>query len=468
MDRPPPRMAASVRGWDVFAAMFFIGLPLGIVSEGWQTRFWVAQVVALAAWYAVVGRLALRGGERRWERVYFVGAGLLLIWGSSSTPGMTWFVLFLLPMAWWLCLPDRRRAMAWSVYIVGANMIGIAGCILWAVGQTWTPFARVLDLIVLPLLLLGLCVIAVTWLDRSFNWGRNRMALSDELQATQEHALEMEREAAAAEERLRLSREIHDTIAQGIVGVRMLTEQARRQADELDDGSPQARALGQTLALIGSAAEDVFAQARELVASLGPVLPGATIASSIERLADRFTHETRVPVTLAVADVPLEGDAAIVALRCVQEGLANIRKHARASRVWLSLRCEGGSALLTLSDNGVGMTAGTTYGFGLTGMAARVEGVGGRLVVEPTGSDSGVRLVVRLPLRDAGGSAVRRGVRARAGAAWRWVRPTPKPVNPDAPAADRPADSASPERGTAGGKQKDQADGGPGAEPPRT
>jgi len=467
MDLPQPQVAASLRGWDMFAGVFFIGLPLGIISQGREPRYWLVQLAAQAVWYVVLGRFALRGGRRACERAYIAGAGLLIIWGSGSTGWLLWVQLLILPMVWWMFLPDRPRAIAWSVYIVAANVVGVIGCIIWSVGRNWSLLNRVLNVIVAPFILLVLCIAMVMWLDRSFHWGRNRVAIADELQASQKHALAMEREAAAAEERLRLSREIHDTIAQGIAGVRLLAEQARRQAAELDDGSAGAHALGETLASISAAASDVFTETRDLIASSGRVLPGPTVTSSVQRITDRFTQDTGTPVALAVAELPLDRDAAVVLVRCAQEGLANVRKHARATRVWLTLEQEGDTAVLTLTDDGVGMAPGTTHGYGLTGMTARVADAGGTLMIEPSGPGFGVRLTVRLPMGQS--STVRRRIEARADAVRRRVRGAAKPTSADrAGRVGTPADEASAGRWTAVGMPEDQAECGPGGTPPAT
>jgi len=114
-------------------------------------------------------------------------------------------------------------------------------------------------------------------------------------------------------------------------------------------------------------------------------------------LADRFTRETGVAVEAAVqADVPRTLE--VVLLRCAQEGLANVRKHAGARRVELEVTAEAGAAVLTVTDDGAGLPAEHEgRGFGVAGMRDRVALVGGSLDLRDH-AGGGARLTVRIPL----------------------------------------------------------------------
>jgi signal transduction histidine kinase len=93
------------------------------------------------------------------------------------------------------------------------------------------------------------------------------------------------------------------------------------------------------------------------------------------------------------ADVPR--DLEVVLLRCAQEGLANVRKHAAARTVALRVAEEGGRAVLTVTDDGTGPGDGS--GFGIPGMRDRLAVVAGDLALD-AGAGGGSVLTVRVPV----------------------------------------------------------------------
>jgi signal transduction histidine kinase len=86
----------------------------------------------------------------------------------------------------------------------------------------------------------------------------------------------------------------------------------------------------------------------------------------------------------------------VVLIRAAQEGLANVRKHAAARFVTVSVAYGEADVTLTVADDGAGFTPGDCSGFGLTAMRARVEQVGGTLDVD-TAPGHGATLTVRIP-----------------------------------------------------------------------
>jgi signal transduction histidine kinase len=127
------------------------------------------------------------------------------------------------------------------------------------------------------------------------------------------------------------------------------------------------------------------------------------VAAALERLGERFTRETDITVRVAISGTtPMDRDAEVVMLRCAQEGLANVRKHARAAAAFVALDVDATTASLTVTDDGVGFdTSAASSGFGLPGLRERLTLVGGDLAV--TSGHTGTRLVATLPL-DAHGA----------------------------------------------------------------
>lgn len=232
------------------------------------------------------------------------------------------------------------------------------------------------------------------WITRIAEHSEERQRLIDELREAQNRLAAVNRDAGVASERERLAREIHDTIAQDLTGLVMLTQNARR---ELAVGHP-ARADEQ-LALIEENARMALAETRALVAASAPVrLATGGITEALNRLAQRFSRETGVTVGVEADDVPpLERDTEVVLLRVAQEGLANVRKHSGAESAVIVLSVRDGKAHLEVRDDGAGFdTTAASDGFGLAGMRDRLALVHGALDV--SSSTEGTVLVATLPV----------------------------------------------------------------------
>lgn len=224
------------------------------------------------------------------------------------------------------------------------------------------------------------------WITRIATWGEERQRLLSELQDAQQRLELMHRDAGATAERERIARELHDTIAQSLTSVVMLAQRGRRETDPAG-----------TLELIESTSREALNEARSLVAA-NAAPPAGTLAEALGRLGDRFERETGVSVTVQAEAVDAPRDLEVVLLRCAQEALANVRKHAQAGAVSLSLT-NGDEFELVIADDGIGyrgLDLDDDRGFGLTGLRDRVRLVGGTLRIDET-PGGGARLTVRVP-----------------------------------------------------------------------
>jgi signal transduction histidine kinase len=188
---------------------------------------------------------------------------------------------------------------------------------------------------------------------------------------------EMEREAGVLQERQRLAREIHDTIAQDLTGVVAQLEAAAqaRRAGADDSGYLDA---AMTLAREG------LTEARRSVRAIGPgELEGARLPDALAQVTDGWSQRSGVPAAFTTTGTPrsVHPEVEVTLLRAAQEALANVARHARASRVGLTLSYMEDLVTLDVRDDGIGFEP-SRPGFGLTGMRQRVQGVGGRLAVE--------------------------------------------------------------------------------------
>jgi len=212
-----------------------------------------------------------------------------------------------------------------------------------------------------------------------------RQRLLEELEAARGELAASERRAGVLAERQRLAREIHDTLAQGFASIVTLSEAARAQARI----SPQAAM--RRLEEAGQVARASLGEARRAIWALRPeVLEHGSLGRALGELATEFGAQTGIDTQAAVTggEHELAPEAQEALLRVAQEALANVRKHARAHRVRLTLSYLDDATLLDVRDDGVGFDPaapvgnGPGGGFGLAGMRERLAAHGGTLTVE--------------------------------------------------------------------------------------
>ncbi|MDV5149970.1 sensor histidine kinase [Streptomyces sp. SBC-4] len=208
-------------------------------------------------------------------------------------------------------------------------------------------------------------------------------ALATELSLTQEQLADAHRRQGAADERERMAREIHDTLAQGFASVIVLAEAARAGLG----GDPERTA--QQLRSIERTARDNFAEARVLVGSAphSGLTPGSVVPT-LRRTLERFAQDTGVTVEAELPkDVDCDQQTRIALLRCTQESLANVRKHADASTVGVVLAQYPHAIELEITDDGRGFVVEESRGFGLDGMRKRLAELDGELTVTSSVGD---------------------------------------------------------------------------------
>ena len=242
------------------------------------------------------------------------------------------------------------------------------------------------------------------------------------------------REAGVLEERQRMAREIHDTLAQGLTGIITQLEAARqarhrapraaqpgragehgRDGRDGRDGPPADwdRRVGNAARL----ARDSLAEARRSVRALRPpALDNDTkLPEALADVTDRWSAVSGVPVTVTTTGTArgLHPEVEVTLLRVAQEALANVAKHASASRVGLTLSYMDDEVTLDVRDDGTGFrppgpgerAAGS--GFGLTAMRQRVTRLAGHLEIEsePGGGTAVSAQVPAIPRETPGAPA---------------------------------------------------------------
>ena len=216
------------------------------------------------------------------------------------------------------------------------------------------------------------------------------------------HLSAVGREHAVLEERTRLAREIHDTLAQQLTGIVLQLEAAQTM---IERGSDRAQA---SVTLAHELARSALQEARRSVWNLRPASLAATGAvGAIEREVAAFGERTRIAARFRARSVPrrvsLAPAAEVALLRIVQEALANVARHSGAARVDVLMRTDGHELLLSVCDDGEGFDAASaparTDCFGLQGMRERVRLAGGSLVVV-SAPGAGTEVTARMPLTE--------------------------------------------------------------------
>ncbi|MDP1570400.1 MAG: GAF domain-containing sensor histidine kinase [Vicinamibacterales bacterium] len=209
-------------------------------------------------------------------------------------------------------------------------------------------------------------------------------ALAIQLTRLAHEAQEQARQAAVLEERNRLAREIHDTMAQGFAAIAMQLQGVRRH------GGPLPQAVAASLDQVMELARENLLEARRSVLALRPrVLDGAGLPDALSRLVHGVQRGASIPLALDVTGTPAAPEAVEhEVVRIAQEALTNAVRHAGASRIWVRLAAGDRGLRLIVGDDGRGFAHdGVTHGDGLRGMQERAERIGASftIVTEPGG-----------------------------------------------------------------------------------
>ncbi len=351
---------------------------------GYWPTFLLLGVMAVA--YGSLGVRGLRQNERA-GLVYHLVAWSALLTIQWVDPGTeTWILYFVLYPQMWAMLGVRRATIGTFLTLAAFGATRLI--------QNEFGSGALTTILVSTLISLGVSLALGLFINRIVREANVRARTIDELRSTQARLAAAERDRGVHEERERISREIHDTLAQGFTSVVTL---ARAADSALARGD--AETVRERLALIERTASDNLAEARLIVAELTPGhLQSRTLVQALERLGTSLSSENglRADVQVSGDPAPLGGVAEVVILRTAQEALSNVRRHAAAARVDLALDYDPGRVVLTVRDDGRGFdTDADAGGFGLDGLRARAAQVGGEVsLVSAPGVGTTLRLEV--------------------------------------------------------------------------
>jgi signal transduction histidine kinase len=400
------RLGDAMLDWGGYLLLGLATCLVVLVTDAdltWQLVT-VAIAAAAAAWIYV---LYTRSPKPRLEHrarmsVFFVG---LLLLAAILMLRQPLFFVFMIGGFFYATL---LRPMALAVAGVAATSILINTLIAGFPqnAEAWTWY-----LVIISIQTLAISAGVVTGEKLSEQNEERRKALARLEAALAENAglhaqlLTQAREAGVLEERQRMAREIHDTIAQGLTGIITQLE-AADQADDRPTDRDRHLANAQRLAR-----ESLGEARRSVEASMPAALESGTLSEALADLARGWSELHDIPVEVAITGdvISLHPEIEVALLRIGQEALSNVARHAGARHAWLTLSFMGDVVTLDVRDDGVGFAmsepddAGTVgrAGFGLTGMRQRVARVAGSLAIESE-PGGGTAVSARVPAIAAG------------------------------------------------------------------
>ncbi len=373
-----------VYGLVVLAASLVVGYPRSD-PDGWRGPVALAGIAALMVAWGVM-----------WIRrpIWHYGVRILLVHGLLLVAVYGTLVLtapaFALLQV--LVYPQILFSLQLRWSVTGGIAIGaVTAAAIWVhAADQAAAYPGVAVSLLTPVMVIALAV----WIRETIAQSMARRALIEQLTTARLAAEAAERKAGAAEERARLAREIHDTLAQGFASI--VTHLQAADASLPDDAGRARRDV--------RAAEDVarasLAEARTLVWALRPeAIATAGLPAAIERLAATGPATPAVEVAVTGRPRRLHPEVEVTLLRAAQEALANARRHAGARHATVTLTYFDDEVSLDVTDDGRGFdpeAASRSAGMGLFGMRERAELLGGRLAVESVPGE-GTAIAMTLP-----------------------------------------------------------------------
>ncbi|MET0134002.1 MAG: sensor histidine kinase [Kibdelosporangium sp.] len=329
-------------------------------------------------------------------------AGLWMLWWFTLHPA--WrerrglMAVFVLGVLAFFAVLGLRHSMfgfyAYAGYIYSIEVlpgrwkyIGVSATgVLAATPLVGLPSADVQSIMIYLAVVLFIVTLACTvtfFSDKTVEESRKRKEMVEQLAATMEenaglHAqlLIQAREAGVLDERQRMAREIHDTLAQGFTAIITQLQAAEQSGDW--------RAHIDTAARL---ARENLTEARRSVHALRPAqLENAALPEALADVVEGWVGAQGVHVELTTTGTArsMHPEVEVALLRIAQEALANVAKHARASRVGLTLSYMEDLVTLDVRDDGVGFDPDLVKadGFGLMTMRQRMSRLAGALAVE--------------------------------------------------------------------------------------
>lgn len=285
------------------------------------------------------------------------------------------------------------------------SVAALTGCVVLSQWLHTGPNAFTPAMVFGPVLGMVFAVVAASSYRAMFAGVQAYRRIVADLQATRDELATTERAAGQAAERERLARDIHDTLAQGLSSIVLMSRAAR---DSLAEGATQLTAS--RLDTIETTAGENLSEARRFVKDLSSPALTVSLEDGLQRLARQASSQAHAQGHPLEVSFHHHGEGTAhpaqqtVVLRAVQSLLSNVARHANAQCAVVTLSWWPGEVSVDVVDNGVGFQADaatpprepSTGGYGLTGLRQRVSDAGGHVVVESAPGE-GTAVTVRVP-----------------------------------------------------------------------
>lgn len=398
----PPGSAvagATVRAMEIGQhAIALVLIAIGVIraaGDGVALPAAIISGVAILAWHTAGTILPSKNRSRRAVVWWLIGFAVIWIAAVAVSAEFIWLAFLL-----WL-LAGHLLPLRWGlVFAVVVLAVVIVAPILH---HGATSYANVFGPLIGGIFAFGISRGYLQLLRDGAERERLVASLSRaqrEMAELQDELALAQRQSGATAERTRISRDIHDTVAQALSSIRLLAHAGAARSE--DEGA--ARTLEQVESLAGDSLADV----RRIIAALAPVeLEDDALAAALGRMLDRVRDEASLAAELHVDQslpmLPTEVEVAL--LRTAQSALANVRLHAQATRVVMSLIDAEDSVRLDITDDGVGFDMAewerapdaASASYGLRFMRSRLRELGGGLDIESAPGE-GTAVSVHLPL----------------------------------------------------------------------
>ena len=309
----------------------------------------------------------------------------LLAAALGYPPTSGWFAALLITAAA-VYLTDRRTALALGSYILAGDILASFAA-ADASGEALSAFQLVANVCVIgvPLLLADLLREQRHLLTQV----RRQSGRLAELRAA-------EANEAAALERVRIARDVHDVVGNDLSAIAVQAGAGRRL---IDTDPEEARATFERIAdMAREALQQTRAAVRGMRDGVDDERPGAPRLSDLDTLLDAVRASgVEVRVLGRPGDDALTAEVQAATFRIVQEALTNVARHARPARATVSIHLTNGEAFIDVEDDGAPAAGPVGRGSGIAGMRERAALVGGRLDAGPSPDGLGWRVHAVLP-----------------------------------------------------------------------
>lgn len=383
--------------WSLYA------LRIGAIAAFLLTRAqpWLFVHQILTGWTALVLLWAALTftGSAKWRPLYAAALAFPVLWSYLAIYQLQSFMLAAVPAVLFLSF-----ATFWTGVVFlklwratrsrgAATLAGVL--IVWAIHHldypllraqgAWSPWGYYLDILFVLAMSIGIGMLVLEELDR-----RTRDLERLSARIVRQHE----------DERHRVSLELHDQTAQVWAVVKMQLGLIREKSS-----APLTPALDRVLGMVDAGIQSIRAVTTNL---RPPLLDDLGLAAALRALVQDFSEQTRLEITFeAPAHLPhVSSDAGLALYRALQEALANIARHAGATRVDVRLTSTGSTLQLVVQDNGRGIAPAARLQppastLGIAGMRERIGALHGSVELQSFDA-GGASLTVRIPVSHDG------------------------------------------------------------------